>query len=92
MKAVLASAGHGDRIELSGPEIDLGPRASVSLSLPLHELTTNSAKYGALPVPAGRIPIDCRLEGEEVDREVTLDWTERGGTPATQAPSGERRA
>ncbi|QGY05954.1 sensor histidine kinase [Methylobacterium mesophilicum SR1.6/6] len=91
VKAVLASAGHGDRIDVSGPEVDLGPRATLSLSLLLHELATNAAKYGALSVPAGRVAIDWRLDGDGADREVTLDWTERGGPPATQPASGGRK-
>jgi two-component sensor histidine kinase/PAS domain-containing protein len=91
VKAVLASAGHGDRIDVSGPEVDLGPRATLSLSLLLHELATNAAKYGALSVPAGRVAIDWRLDGDGADREVILDWTERGGPPATQPASGGRK-
>ena len=81
VRAVLAGAGHGDRIEVSGPELDLGPRATLSLSLLLHELATNAAKYGALSVPSGHVHVDWRLEGEDEARGVALGWTEHGGPP-----------
>lgn len=91
MKAVLANAGHDDRVDLAGPELDLGPRATLSLSLLLHELATNAAKYGALSVPDGRVAVGWRLEGEGEGREVTLDWTERGGPPPTPPASSGRK-
>ncbi|WP_342106152.1 GAF domain-containing protein [Methylobacterium sp. SI9] len=81
MRAVLVNAGHGDRVDVAGPKLDLGTRATLSLSLLLHELATNAAKYGALSVPGGRVAIDWRLEGQGEESEVTLDWTERGGPP-----------
>ena len=90
VKAVVAGAGHGDRIDVSGPNIELGPRATLSLSLLLHELATNAAKYGALSVPAGRVSVAWRLEGEGDAGEVVLDWRERDGPPVA-APAGEGR-
>ncbi|MGC5780252.1 GAF domain-containing protein [Methylobacterium sp. NFXW15] len=91
MRAVLVNAGHGERIELTGPELDLGPRATLSLSLLLHELATNAAKYGALSVPDGRVAVRWQLAGEGEEREVTLDWTERGGPPPTPPASSGRK-
>jgi two-component sensor histidine kinase len=85
VRAVLASAGHADRIAVSGPEIDLGPRATLSLSLLLHELATNAAKYGALSVPEGRVTVDWRLDGQDGRQEVIFDWSEQGG-PAVVPP------
>ena len=46
---------HAGRIAMTGPDLDLSPRAALALSMCLHELTTNAAKYGALSVPAGRV-------------------------------------
>ncbi|MGU3664187.1 PAS domain-containing protein [Methylobacterium sp. A49B] len=91
MKAVLANAGHDDRVHLAGPELDLGPRATLSLSLLLHELATNAAKYGALSVPDGRVAVGWRLEGEGEGREVSLDWTEQGGPPPTPPANTGRK-
>ncbi|GAB6845828.1 PAS domain S-box-containing protein [Methylorubrum rhodinum] len=91
MRAVLANAGHGDRVDLAGPELDLGPRATLSLSLLLHELATNAAKYGALSVPDGRVAVEWQLAGEGEAREVSLDWTERGGPPPTPPVNSGRK-
>ena len=49
------------RIEMSGPELDLRPDAVHSITLALHELATNAAKYGALSVPDGRVAVGWQL-------------------------------
>ncbi|MFF9553300.1 GAF domain-containing protein [Methylobacterium fujisawaense] len=89
--AVLGAAGHGDRITVTGPDFDLGPRATLSVSLLLHELATNAAKYGALSVPDGRVAVTWRLDEGIGEREVVLDWVERGGPPPV-APAHSKRA
>jgi GAF domain-containing protein len=89
--AVLASAGHGDRVSVAGPDFDLGPRATLSVSLLLHELATNAAKYGALSVPDGRVAVAWRFDGAGEAAELVLDWTESGGPPPV-APAQSKRA
>jgi len=89
-QAVLGAAGHGDRVSLEGPAVDFGPRATLSLSLLMHELATNAAKYGALSVPEGHVAMTWRIEGEGDRREVVLEWVERGG-PEPVAPVQPRR-
>ena len=84
VRAVLQAAGHGDRIVTEGPDLTLGPQATLSLSLLMHEMATNAAKYGSLSVPEGRVSVAWRLEGEGDDREIVLDWVERGGPPAVE--------
>ncbi len=50
-----------DRFAVSGPDINLGPRATLSLSLLLHELTTNALKYGALSGSTGHVAVAWRI-------------------------------
>lgn len=69
---------HG-RIEASGPEVEVTPKAAVSIVMALHELSTNATKYGALSVPAGRVTIGWTLD----DERLKLEWRERGGPPVT---------
>lgn len=73
---------HGNRFEIEGPAILLGSQAMVALSLLLHELGTNAAKYGALSVPEGRVALSWQVDGDE----LVLRWRERGG-PAVTAPT-----
>ncbi|MAY62813.1 MAG: histidine kinase [Rhizobiales bacterium] len=74
-----------DRIEVKGDDIYLVPAAYSTVALVLHEMMTNSAKYGALSDSSGIVNVDVnRLD----DGSVDLLWKERGGPPV-KAP--ERR-
>jgi len=75
---------HGERIACAGPTVSLDPHTAVALSMVFHELATNSAKYGALSAPPGRVGIDWRIDPET--RALTILWVETGGPPVT-APS-----
>ncbi|CDM62948.1 MULTISPECIES: PAS domain S-box protein [Rhizobium] len=72
-----------DSFSISGPSIHLAPRAVLSISLALHELATNAAKYGALSVPEGRVSIEWALEGDK-PAKLRLRWQETGGPSVTQ--------
>jgi two-component sensor histidine kinase/CheY-like chemotaxis protein len=65
-----------------GPELFLNPRAANAMSLALHELAINAAKYGALSTPQGQVEVRWRRIGDGFE----LEWTERGG-PAIGVPS-----
>jgi two-component sensor histidine kinase len=67
------------RIDVAGPSLELKPNAVHSITLALHELATNAAKYGALSVPDGRVAIDWEAAGER----FRMSWRERGGPPVT---------
>jgi two-component sensor histidine kinase len=45
------------RLCIHGPDVDLKAEAAEALGLALHELGTNSVKYGALKDPAGTVDI-----------------------------------
>ena len=55
VRAVLSTFDRGERFEIEGPGIMVGPRATLSLSLVLHELSTNAIKYGALSTDGGQV-------------------------------------
>lgn len=73
----------GDNITLQGPDVEIERAAVVSLSLALHELCTNAAKYGALSVDGGRVSIEWAAAGET---DLVLHWQESGG-PLVTPPS-----
>jgi two-component sensor histidine kinase len=62
-----------------GPPVELGPDTTVSLSLVLHELATNAAKYGALSKSGGRVLVGWQIE--ESTSLLRLRWVESGGPP-----------
>ena len=65
------------RIRVSVPKINVGEGSSTTLALVIHELATNSAKYGSLSVASGTLDVSCNGQ----DDEVVIVWTERGGPP-----------
>jgi two-component sensor histidine kinase len=75
-----------ERVAMEGPAILLSAPAVMPLSMALHELTTNAAKYGALSVRGGRIDISWTLTGGE-DKSVELSWKERGGPKVERGTS-----
>jgi two-component sensor histidine kinase len=75
--------GAGDRVRISVPELLVGEASATTLALIVHELATNSIKYGALSTATGRIDVSHT----EHDSEVVIIWTERGG-PAVVASKG----
>jgi PAS domain S-box-containing protein len=72
----------GDRCEINGPSAKLKPMAVQYLGMAVHELATNSAKYGALSVPEGRIAVKWTFGPRNgAEPVLTLIWTETGGPP-----------
>lgn len=67
-----------------GATVELGPRTIMSLSLVLHELATNAAKYGSLSVPSGRVRISWQVEQE--NSWLRLKWVESSG-PTVNPPA-----
>src|SRR3546814_4791368 len=53
----------------------------MSLSLVLHELATNAAKYGALSVSGGRVQVSWQVE--DANGQLRIKWAESGGPPVT---------
>lgn len=78
----------GDRLLVQGEDFMLKAEAVQNLGLVLHELATNSVKYGALSVPHGRV----RIRWDDVSPEddgrpkIRLVWEESGG-PLVSEPS-----
>ncbi len=71
------------RIRVSVPRMSVGESATTIFALVVHELATNSLKYGALSVDTGTLDVSCSAH----DEAVTVVWTERGG-PLVNSPEG----
>jgi two-component sensor histidine kinase len=77
----LAPYSTGDQIVLYGSEIQLEPATAQTLALALHELVTNSAKYGALSTLSGRLTIKWETSADVLQ----MVWEERDG-PLVEKP------
>jgi two-component sensor histidine kinase len=69
------------RIHLSVEDLPVRSDLTLTLTLALHELATNAAKYGALSSATGRVNLTARVEPGEGGREFALIWEEEGGPP-----------
>ena len=79
----------GSRISIKGPGIFLSPKLALTMALLIHELATNSAKYGSLSNATGRVAICWSL----FETRLTLEWRESGGplvAPPTHRGFGTR--
>lgn len=79
--AVLA----GNRVQISGPAVPLNPPQAVTLSMILHEIATNAAKYGALTNETGKVSVEWQTFEAPNGKTLQLTWRESGG-PKVVAP------
>ncbi|KZY54772.1 histidine kinase [Erythrobacter sp. HI0063] len=77
-------SGKLDRISIVGDEALVSPEAYTVLALVIHEMMTNSAKYGSLCDKSGRLAVEIACD----ESGMTICWKETGGPPV-RAP--ERR-
>ena len=75
----------GTRIRLTGEDVRFEPEAAQNIGLALHELSTNSAKYGALSVPGGSIEIMWSVGAGDHEGRFLFTWRERNG-PRVEPP------
>lgn len=70
------------RLTIEGEDMPVDDRSATPIGLVFHELATNSAKYGALSAPEGKV----RLVSQISDGRIRLDWQESGGPPILREP------
>lgn len=68
------------RLRLTGDDVLVTPEAYTILALVVHELATNSAKYGSLSASAGTVDITL---ARTAFGDLALRWRESGGPPVT---------
>ncbi|MCJ2079702.1 HWE histidine kinase domain-containing protein [Methylobacterium sp. J-090] len=71
-----------ERVRIDGEDVLLEPQAFSTMALVVHEMMTNSAKYGALADSHGTITVELSRD----DDELVLGWSEMGGPPV-KAPT-----
>ena len=73
------------RFSISGPPVTVTSAQGLGLSLAIHELATNAAKYGALSTASGGISVTWSLPGPGPEA-FRFEWTESGG-PTVSKPT-----
>ena len=71
------------KFTIDGPHVRVTSGAVIALAMTLNELCTNTTKFGALSVAAGRVEIGWELDAET--QRLHLKWAEKNG-PAVRAP------
>src|ERR1700720_737391 len=72
------------KFSIAGPDVRMTSGAVIAIAMTLNELCTNTTKFGALSVAAGRVDIAWTLDPKT--QRLHLKWTEKNG-PAVQAPA-----
>jgi two-component sensor histidine kinase len=72
------------KFSIEGPALKIASGAVIALAMTLNELCTNTTKFGALSVPAGRIDVAWTID--QHSKRLHLTWTEKDG-PAVDAPT-----
>lgn len=77
------------RVAIEGTEIQICPQHAQTLGMAMHELATNSLKYGALADPDGTLELSWRGNGEQA---WSMEWREnvsRQISPPTRRGFGQ---
>jgi len=74
------------RASISGGSVLLSPQHAQNFTLALHELATNSAKYGAFSNATGKVQVTWTIEPDQSDSVLKFKWQESGG-PAVSTPT-----
>jgi two-component sensor histidine kinase len=69
------------RASISGVSVLLSPQHAQNFALALHELATNSAKYGAFSTATGKVQVSWTIEPDEAGSVLKFKWKESGGPP-----------
>ena len=88
LEELAAQTARERQYRIDGPDVALIPKIAEVLTLAVHELATNSTKFGALAAPTGRVSIAWRVEADDDGEEwLKLAWTETGSQPAPRVRS-----
>ena len=82
---LIASAVPERSYSMQGPPVRLHTKGAESLALTVHELATNSLKFGSLAVPNGHLAVSWTVSGGQ-SPHLRISWVESGATIASVAP------
>ena len=71
-----------ERVTIDGPDVQLGPKAGLSMSLLLHELGANAIKYGALSNETGRVSLTWTMKITKMNLKSSSCGMKRAAHPS----------
>jgi two-component sensor histidine kinase len=71
------------RALISGVSVSLSPQHAQNFALALHELATNSVKYGALSEATGKVKVSWIIKPDQSGSALKFRWHESGGPPVS---------
>jgi two-component sensor histidine kinase len=71
------------RASINGVSVLLSPQQAQNFTLALHELATNSVKYGALSKAAGKVKVSWTIKPDHSSSVLKFRWQESGGPPVS---------
>ena len=72
--------------KVEGSDLPIGSKQALALTMALHELATNAAKYGALSIETGKIHIYWDIINKDEDEIFEFNWVESEG-PKVEQPT-----
>ena len=76
------TAAFSGRIRVAVARMGVGERTATALAMVIHELATNSVKYGSLSCSSGFLDVSSKTDGDH----ICVIWAETGGPPITEEP------
>lgn len=76
------TAAFSGRIRVAVARMGVGELTATALAMIIHELATNSVKYGALSCASGSLDVSSILDGDD----ICVVWAETGGPPIDEVP------
>jgi two-component sensor histidine kinase len=76
------TAAFSGRIRVSVARMGIGERTATALAMVVHELATNSVKYGSLSCETGFLDVTSKIEGNN----ISVIWAETGGPAIAGSP------
>jgi len=82
VRSQLAPYATNTNVVIGGAEVTLNAAATQAISMVLHELATNAAKYGALSITGGQVLVNWDFKTNEAATSMLkIEWRESGGPP-----------
>lgn len=76
------TAAFSGRIRVAVARMGVGERTATALAMIIHELATNSVKYGSLSCTSGFLDVSSILDGDD----ICVIWAETGGPELKEIP------